>query len=82
MAENSRPIAEPLQKGAQAAHFVRGAVPGTYEHISERRYIVPETDLRQTHRQQSTLSRAKVGTSVKVPLMPYRLRLWPSAIIP
>ena len=26
MAENSRPIAEPLQKGAQAAHFVRGAV--------------------------------------------------------
>ena len=26
MAENSRPVAEPLQKGAQAAHFVRGAV--------------------------------------------------------
>ncbi len=26
MAENSRPIAEPLQKGAQAAQFVRGAV--------------------------------------------------------
>lgn len=26
MAENSRPVAEPLQKSAQAAHFVRGAV--------------------------------------------------------
>ena len=26
MAENSRPALEPLQKGAQAAHFVRGAV--------------------------------------------------------
>ena len=47
MAENNRPAAEPLQKGAQAAQMVRGAVKTGKAIAGAAKSLLPEVRMAQ-----------------------------------